>query len=55
MNFLNPRQNETYNAERENERRYTVRKVKYFFCTSTKRVVPKREFYSFGVGHLRLY
>ena len=53
--FLNPRQNETYNAGRENERRYTVRKVKYYFCMSTQRVVPKHEFYSFGVGHLRLY
>ena len=52
VNFLNPRQNETYNAERENERRYTVRKVKYYFCTSTQRVVPKHGFYSFGIGHL---
>ena len=52
VDFLNPRPNETYSAERENERRYTVRKVKYYVCTSTKRVVPKHEFYSFGVGHL---
>ena len=52
VNFLNSRQNEIYNAERENERRYTVRKVKYYFCTSTQRVVPKHGFYSFGIGHL---
>ena len=50
-----PRQNEIYNAERENERRHTVTKVKYYFCTSTQCVVPKHGFYSFGVGHLILY